>query len=392
MHICVIPSWYPLNSDDIGGSFFREQSLALQRYGHKVGVIYPHQINIREFKTKNNYANGISKELDHDMPTYRNYSVGWIPKLPYGNAYLWVKNGETLFDAYIKEHGFPDVIHAHSILNGGFLASRIKEKYGIPFVVTEHSSSYARKLLKKWQYKIADDVVHKADLLIAVSEQFCALLDKTFISGKSWKYIPNILPRQFEIEVAHKPNSTKFAFCNISILTENKGIDVLLKAFSASFKGRADVILQIAGDGPLRSALELLAESLGITSQVNFMGMLSRKEVVSLLKESNAYVLSSHVETFGVVLIESLALGIPVIATKCGGPESIVIDGVNGYLVEKNSIEALSNAMLELFLNYEAFNQNEIRQLCLNSFSEGNVINSITNEYNKILKSNKIDE
>ena len=84
-------------------------------------------------------------------------------------------------------------------------------------------------------------------------------------------------------------------------------------------------------------ALEALVQEKALTEQVTFLGSLTREQVRQEVSEADAFVLSSEYETFGVVVIEALALGKPVIATRCGGPESIVVPSV-GYLVEILSV------------------------------------------------------
>lgn len=389
MHICVIPSWYPAHSNDIGGSFFREQALALQRFNHKVGVIYPHQISIREYKKIQSHAKGITKELDEGMPTYRNYGLGWLPRVPYGNMKLWIAKGLQLFAEYSKDHGKPDVVHAHAMLYGGALAAAIKKRYNIPYVVTEHSSAYVSKSLVNWQRKAALEVALNANLRIAVSEFFCDYLKGYLSSAPSWLYVPNILSYQFGAASKKKTRSVsanhQFTFLNVSLLTENKGVDLLITAFAKSFEGNNNVCLKIAGDGPMRPSLEALAYRLGIKEQVVFLGMLSREDVLNIMQESNVYVLCSKIETFGIVLIESLALGLPVVATRCGGPESIIIDNENGYLVNNNDITDIAKGMQRIFDNYSQFNQDNISNDCLARFSEETVVARLTQEYKKVI-------
>lgn len=82
-----------------------------------------------------------------------------------------------------------------------------------------------------------------------------------------------------------------------------------------------DLLLEIGGDGPEKTKLEELVTKLGINKNIKFLGQLTRDEVKNKMnEESSAFVLSSEYETFGVVVVEALALGKPVIATKCGGP------------------------------------------------------------------------
>jgi glycosyltransferase involved in cell wall biosynthesis len=386
MHILVIPSWYPLTAADVTGSFFREQALALKNSGQKVGVIYPVQAPITQLFSKNKKSFTNSIEDDCGIPTFRCKSIGWLPKVPYGNCSLWVKKGHELFRNYILEHGMPDIVHAHSCLYAGVLAASIKKEYNIPFVITEHNSAFARSLVKGWKKIKCQAVVSTADYKIAVSEQFVSLLDSFFWDSEPWNYLPNILSKRFaDAEVKIDKNQCQnFTFCNVSFLNKNKGIDILISAFAKAFKGDCRFQLEVGGSGPLLSELKCLAKRMGVREQVKFLGLLSRNEVLDLMRKSNSYVMSSHVETFGIVAIESLSLGRPVIATRCGGPESIVRPQ-DGYLVQKDNIDDLAIAMKMLYENYSSFDSSEIRRSCLERFGEESVIKSLVDIYRFVL-------
>lgn len=108
---------------------------------------------------------------------------------------------------------------------------------------------------------------------------------------------------------------------------------------------------------------------------------MSREEVLSLVSKSHALLLTSQFETFGVVLIEALALGKPVIATRCGGPESIVRQK-DGFLIEKNNAEQLSHAMLSMIEKYDHFDSSEIRGSCILRFGREAFVMKLENLYN----------
>lgn len=118
-------------------------------------------------------------------------------------------------------------------------------------------------------------------------------------------------------------------------------------------------------------------------SQVQFLGALDRKEVILQMNKCDAFVLASKFETFGVVLIEALSCGKPVISTKSGGP-NVIVNENNGLLVPVDNIKELSNAMLDLYQNYSRYNPNNIRNDCYARFSETVIAKRIINLYNSI--------
>jgi glycosyltransferase involved in cell wall biosynthesis len=104
------------------------------------------------------------------------------------------------------------------------------------------------------------------------------------------------------------------------------------------------VRLVIGGGGEIRRDLEALATSTGVRSQVTFLGAIPRDAVREAMWTANCFVLPSHAENFGVVLIEALATGLPVVSTRCGGPEDILNDRV-GILLQPGDEEGLAEAL-----------------------------------------------
>ena len=369
MHVLVIPSWYPTSLIDVGGSFFREQALALHRNGCKVGVIYPQMRSLREWKTifKGSYA--IENELDEGITTLRHHGMCWFPRMRKCARKQWVNSGMKLYKEYVRINGEPDLIHAHSILNAGVLAGKIKATCNVPYVVTEHSSIFGRNLALKDDLMLAKSVSENSEKNLGVSTKLCSLLDSVINADKKWTFLPNIVNNNFFSQEILIEEGDKFTFINVALCNENKRQKDIILAFSESFKKYKNVNLVISGDGPELLNLKILASDLGIRDRVEFTGMLSRDQVRQKIAQSSAFVLSSLYETFGVVIIEALALGLPVIATRCGGPESIVRKK-DGLLVPVDDLQSLGNAMREVYENWSSYDRHEIRKSCWQRFSE----------------------
>jgi glycosyltransferase involved in cell wall biosynthesis len=110
------------------------------------------------------------------------------------------------------------------------------------------------------------------------------------------------------------------------------------------------------------------------------LGQLERSEINKVFKKSHAFVLPSHSETFGVCYIEALYAGLPVIATRCGGPESF-IDKSNGILIPVNNSVELSNAMNSIRYNYSQYDPKQISSDCNKRFSPSVIANELINLY-----------
>lgn len=384
IHILIIPSWYPQKAGDIGGSFFREQALVLSKKGHKVGVIAPSMYSLKDWKSIAFKPHSVQFENDKGVLTYRQQRVNYTPRLKDITRARRVRIGTRLVDKYVIDNGVPDIVHVHSLINAGFIAYKVKKKYGIPYIVTEHSTAFARGLVDKKTIKRLMPVIESSTRNIAVSNEFKNLLENTFKNNK-WEYIPNIVNDvflEFKLQVDSKDES--FTFINICLLDGKKRVDILIQSFAKAFKGNPNIKLKLGGDGPIKSSLEELAKCEGISEQVTFLGALERGQVKEEIAKSDAFVLSSEYETFGVVIIEALALGKPVVATRCGGPESIIVPEV-GYIVDKNSVECLAQGMIELYENRDKYSAKDIREYCRTNFSEEAVINKLTDIYQNIL-------
>jgi glycosyltransferase involved in cell wall biosynthesis len=371
MHVLIVPSWYPRDASDINGSFFREQALALHKNGCRVGVIHPDLRSLREWRSITSGPRGICCELDHGVATYRSCGMNWFPRTAGPAAWLHVWHGLRLYERYVAANGRPDVLHAHSLLFAGAVAAEIRRRYGVPFVVTEHSSTFARGLVSTEALRVAKAACAQAAHRFAVSHALARLLDRVLMpEGANWEYLPNTVSEDFIIEaVAHRRDDSDFHFINIGMMNENKGQASTLRAFADIARTYPEVRLIFVGDGPCRTFLENETRALGLADRVVFTGILAREAVCKSIAAADVLVLSSRYETFGVVLIEALALGKPVIATRCGGPESIVEEG-DGVLVPVDDVPSLAAAMSRMRSSRATYDREAIRASCLRRFSE----------------------
>jgi glycosyltransferase involved in cell wall biosynthesis len=385
MHILIIPSWYPNTYSQMNGIFFKEQAEAIAKTDNKVGVIALTQVTIqdiireRKFKciSKNFTKNNVRVHL-------KEYPV--LPKLSRKSSLCHrrrVAIFKKMFVEYIAKEGLPNIVHLHSFFYGD-LALWIKTNYHIPYIVTEHSTAFSRNLLSKKELLYAKKVYTNASECLAVSEMFASLLKhKTTID---FNYLPNIVNLSFFNQgICSKIRENGiFQFINIARLQNKKNHVMLIKSFKKVFATKEHIKLLIVGDGPEYRSLSKLIEEEGLSSQVQLHGFAKREEVRTLLQQSNAFVLSSINETFGVVLIEALSCGIPVISTKCGGPESIIVNDKIGLLSEVDE-DFLANTMLRLYDNISEYDSEYLREYTKNNFSEEVVIRKLLNFYKKIV-------
>ncbi|WP_202079430.1 glycosyltransferase [Caldalkalibacillus salinus] len=383
MRVLIVPSWYPTNKSPNSGIFFKEQALALQEFGLDITVAYPEIWNLKNIKN-HRIKSGFSKDYESGVLTYRIRGYNFFPKVKHAPRVIFYKRLKKILKYYIEENGKPDILHAHSILWGGWAAAQISKEYNIPLVITEHFSGYGRGLIKDYQISFVKDTLNTAKRLIVVGPGLKREMQR-YVSKDKIIIIPNIVDvAKFNTLTTPIYKSNKFRFFSLAFLNYNKGIDILIKSFAKSFKGNESVELVIGGDGDAMDDLIKLVRDEGLNNQVHFLGPLSREQVVLEMHQCDVFVLPSRYETFGVVYIEALACGKPIIATKCGGPEMIVNNN-NGLLVNVDDVEDLSRAMDEIIINHSTYNSTFIKNECTINYGKEHISEKIYNEVYKDL-------
>ena len=381
MHVMFIPSWYDNNRNKVHGSFFREQATKLQESGVKVTVAY-NEIWPLTLLGKVKEKSGLYFNIEKGLRTYRYKNYNFVPKHPL-MFNIFDKRMEKLYKEVVKKEGKVDVIHAQSSLWGGISAAYVAKKYNIPLVITEHSSVKRGQYVRESYYKRIVNSYKSADAIIAVGNGLKKEIEE-LTNRKDIKVIGNLVDLSlFDIRNIKK-ESDEFIFFSVAFLEGEKGFDTLIKAFSKKFKNeRARLV--IGGDGSQREWLEGIAKNEGIENQVTFTGALSREEVAGWMNKCDAFVLPSRYETFGVVYIEALASGKPVIGTFNGGAEDIVNQEI-GILVEIDNERELSDAMEYIRKNNKEYNPEKLRNYCTEKFSANVIIKKIINVYNEVIK------
>jgi glycosyltransferase involved in cell wall biosynthesis len=370
-HIVVIPSWYSSGRGS-GGGYFRDQALALQSAGHCVAILVPDIYTGRDLRSgRASRADHGRVTVEHDgIAVYRRARRVLVPRLPYRNALEWSYCGLKLLRAYVARNGRPDLVHAHSCLNAGVLAALIKARHGIPFILTEHSTGFAQERLRWWERDLVRRVIRCAHARIAVSPHLAGLLEHQF-PRSSWAYVPNILGEAFLAPPGPSPERAgtgrSFAFLCAARLSPEKNHALLIEAFADAFAGAPGIRLLFAGDGPHEIKLRRLCTERDIAAQVEFLGTLTSDRLRATMELADAFVLASDVESFGVVVIEAQASGLPVLCTASGGPDHL-IDRSSGLIVPTGDRQALRDALLEMRRRAGDYDRAKIRAEAVNRF------------------------
>ncbi|MDI9216972.1 glycosyltransferase family 4 protein [Clostridium tertium] len=177
----------------------------------------------------------------------------------------------------------------------------------------------------------------------------------------------------------------KFRFVTVAYLKKNKRIDLVIEGFNKLKEKYNDIELYIGGDGPERTNIQQLIDKYNLNEDVHLLGEVLREDLPAIMGNSDCFVLPSMYETFGVVYIEALACGVPIIATKCGGPEDFFNENL-GYMINVGKLNELYDAMEKIINNNSKFNGNEISEYIKNRFSRKVIVKELENVYNLIVK------
>jgi glycosyltransferase involved in cell wall biosynthesis len=370
--LLVIPSWYPPD----GGYFFKEHCEALKKAGLEVDVLVNRVIGIR--KLRKLFRDGWWKFRIRNEAGLRVIRSIYL-KIP-GNENLnikrWSKQTARLFDRYIREVSKPDIILAHSATWAGYAAALINKKHGIPCIITEHRSFFvfttraSREMIRPYYIPYFREAYSRCKKLVLVSSSMKKGILEFFpdLAGKI-SVIPNMVNTNWFTMPGKKRETDPFVFIFAGRLAHVKGLDILITAFRELTDGiGGHLVLKIMGKGEDRKKLEEMVHSCGLTGKVQFLGRVSREQVVAELHQANCFVLPSRYEAFGVVLIEAMSTGLPVIATRSGGPEDIVNERV-GYLVQPDQPAVLKEAMEKMIRSYDQFDQQAIREYVQEDYS-----------------------
>ena len=203
--------------------------------------------------------------------------------------------------------------------------------------------------------KYADRITRassKLDYLVVVSRSLQKYYGKRLRKSKCrCVYIPNVLdsvPKRVS-----KLESKRII--SVGRLSLEKGYDDLIKIFSVVSKKHRDWVLDIVGDGNERKKLERLIKNLKLESKITLHGFRGKDYIDELMDRSSIYVMTSHTESFGIVLIEAMSHGLPCIAfSSAEGARELIASGKNGYLIKNRSYNAIIKKINDLIKNEEA--------------------------------------
>lgn len=342
--LLVITPIYP-NQDEsvITGTFVKSQVAELKQHFQKVIVIVP---VLRSFGFLG--QDKLCKDYTYDnvevyYPRSIYVPIVWLSK-------VLIDNRLQVVERCIEEHHLHfDLIHAHFTWPSGYIGVRLKEKYGKPVITTIHENGDWFDQEVGMDHPLINTAWSGADALIRVNRKDVPVLKRY---NEQVYSIPNGFSPTFhpiDTTVARErlglPEDAKIIF-TLGHLIKRKGFNYLIDAMEQIYNQRNDVFCFIGGAGPERGSLQGQIDRLHLGEKVKLLGSVPSDILPLWMNACNLFVLPSLSESFGVVQIEALACGKPVVSARNRGSEEVVISDEYGLLVEPANSEDLAEKIL----------------------------------------------
>jgi glycosyltransferase involved in cell wall biosynthesis len=308
------------------------------------------------------------------MPLQRSFDAGWPIR----------------FAKFIRSEKV-DVVQSHEF-TANVYATAGARLAGVPIVCTTHGKNYwPYALYRRAAYRWA---ARNSRAFVAVSNDLGRFISSTLGIGADRV---RIIRNGIDVNV-FRPDASARARVRAELglqesqplllacgeLTEVKGHEVLIRATQHVVAKRPDVLVAIAGHGPLREHLESLTASLGITSHVRFLGF--RRDVPDLLSAADVFVMPSLSEGLPLAILEAMAVGAPIVATAVGGVPELIRPRETGWLVQPRNEHELASALVEVISDSTSREvvSRAAQQLCTGEYALQATVNSYADWYRSV--------
>lgn len=363
-----LASWYPDDISPYNGDFIQRHARAVAIH-MPLTVIYMSQHGPgveMDADAVHTETNGNLTEIRITF-RYKRTGIALLDKLRYNNKFF--RRYRAFMRSYLRQHGKPDLLHVHIPMKAGRTALWLRHRFGIPFLLTEHSSAYQPEVPDAFQRRGAyyrywvSRIFREAAAVTTVSRQLGDVLQQLF-SLRHMTVIPNVVDTT-HFHYDRKP-APAFRFLHASTMNHPKNVEGMLRALGQLKHQRAGwQCVMLGWDTP---ALRTLATELGLDGYIVWKGVVSYPQVAAEMQQADALLLFSRYESQGCVILEAHCTGLPVIATNVGGiPE--ITSSADTVLVPSEDEPALLQAMLRMMDGQDAFDRASIAAAAIKKFS-----------------------
>jgi glycosyltransferase involved in cell wall biosynthesis len=373
LHVLFLSSWFPSKTHPTLGNFVQRHAEAVALFAN-VTVLYLS-------KNSNTSAFEIEDEVEGNVRMIRVYynSNGFL----FRNRIRALKKGITHINFNLNK---PDIVQLNIIWPEGWQAVFIQQKWEIPFVISDNWTGYhpnERSPLPLHIKRYMRFVANKSKLLLPVTMQLEQAMRRLGFNKLSM-IVPNVVNTSY---FRNEKKNEIHTYVHLSHLdNDHKNIEGILSAWKIFSDQTEDVILELGGDGDIQHWKKRSLE-IGIReNSISFFGTLNQQEVAEKMNASHTFVLFSNYENLPLVMIEAMASGMNVIATRVGGiAEHMCFSRWNKLVDAKNEAQLL-HALNESHSEMNEINREEISEYATNHFSFEAVGKQFTNAYEQALK------
>ncbi len=384
MKIIWLASWYPHPGNPYEGDFIQRHAKALSKFSD-LTVFYVSQDGIDnevEYdQTIENEYNGIREKIIFFR--FKKSGIAILDKIIYNLRYY--QTYKKSIRQYIDKNGKPDIIHVHVPIKAGMIGRWIKRKWGVPYIVSEHSSHYNENTddsfySKSIRYRYNVKKIFKEAKIVTNVSAAIGNRIKMLFDLKDIRVIRNTVDTNLFYYSDQK--LSKFRFIHVSTLAEyQKNITGILNAVTSLSKQRQG--FEFVFVGPATGELRQNVNSKGLSGIIKFTGEISYPEVALQTQQASALVLFSRYENFPCVIIEALCCGLPVIATDTGGIRE-ASNEENGIMIQSENEEQLLNAMNRVINEYEKYDRRKIAEQGKKEYSYETIGRSFYDLYTEV--------
>ena len=371
MKVVFLARWYPHKYDPMFGLFVQRHAEAAALH-HDISVVYVHP----DENAKNRYD--IEREQENGVDTIRIY---YRKQGPLSSAWRYFQACRKGLKLARKA----DLFHVHVLTRMGFIAHWQKNLNGTPYIITEHWSRYLPgNEYNGWLRKcFTKKIVRRASMVTTASQVLAEAMQSHGLTNRRYELLPNVVDTTLFKPIPHHNEVPKIV--HVSCFEDkSKNIRGLLEALKLMKDREVAYQAVLIGEGMDLETMKQQAVHLGLTDHVRFTGLLQGQDLVNELATGDCFVLPSHYETGGIVLLEAMACGLPVVATKVGAlPE--IVNEQNGLLVPAGDTKALAEAMEQSCHTYNNYDTETLRGQVVKRYSKEKVGKLLDEWYQQVV-------
>lgn len=354
MKVLVISHMYPSTFSEVAGIFVHEQVKELVRQGCEIKVISPvpwTPFPVRHLSLKwKRYSEIPARATWDGIEVYYPRFLSFPRMLFFASSGRWMYRGiRALVNQIHRDFPF-ELIHAHAALPDGYAGVVLAQILGCPLVITIHGRDLQHTIHRNARCREAlAYTIRSAARVIVVSRKLKRLAEHFFPSEARKMVIVHNGVDPVKIDIVLKricrEDGDGPRIVSVSNLMRPKGIDLNLYAIHHLRSKHPTIRYIVVGDGPESLALRALARRLSMEDRVEFVGRVPHLQALQHIATADVFSLPSWSEGFGIVYLEAMACGKPVIACHGEGPEDFVEHGKTGLLVKPRDVNSLVEAL-----------------------------------------------